>query len=94
MRDKAIAAGFDNTYGARHAEAFSELVEHSGRLDELRLIPKTFGMFNPLSLGPLLGMIPVGLRALRHRKLPPIRHKSIPGVQNVRRIFRKMEDQK
>ena len=94
LRDKAIAAGFDNTYGARHAEAFSDLVEHSGWLDELRMVPKTFGMFNPLSLPQLLGMIPVGLRALRHRKMPPIRHKSIPGVQNVRRIFKKLEARK
>ena len=94
LRDRAIAAGFDGNYGARHTEAFSDLVEHSGWLDELRMIPKTFGMFNPLSLGPLLGMIPIGLRALRHRKLPPVRHKSIPGVKNVRRIFKKMEVRK
>ena len=94
LRDKAIVAGFDGSYGARHAEAFSDLVEHSGWLDELRMVPKTFGMFNPLSLPQLLGMIPVGLRALRHRKLPPIRHRSIPGVQSVRRIFKKFEVQK
>ena len=94
LRDKAIVAGFDGSYGARHAEAFSDLVEHSGWLDELRMVPKTFGMFNPLSLPQLLGMIPVGLRALRHRKLPPIRHRSIPGVQSVRRIFKKFEIQK
>ncbi|MBI4199334.1 MAG: succinate dehydrogenase iron-sulfur subunit [Chloroflexi bacterium] len=91
LRDKAIVAGFDKAIGARHTIAFGEIVGHSGRLDELRLVPKTFGMFNPLHLPNLLGMIPVGLRALRRRKLPPIRHKSIPGVENVRRIFKKVE---
>ena len=94
LRERAIAAGFGNTYGARHAEAFSDLVEHSGWLDELRLVPKTFGMCNPLSLGPLLGMIPVGWRALWHRKLPPIFHRSIPGVEHVRRIFKRVEERR
>jgi succinate dehydrogenase / fumarate reductase iron-sulfur subunit len=89
LRDKAIVAGFDGNYGARHTEAFSSLVEHSGWLDELRMIPKTFGMFNPL-----MGMIPVGLRAFRRGKMPPIFHKSIPGVKNVRRIFKKLEARK
>ena len=94
LRERAIAAGFGNTYGARHAEAFSDLVEHSGWLDELRLVPKTFGMCNPLSLGPLLEMIPVGWRALWHRKLPPIFHRSIPGVEHVRRIFKRVEERR
>jgi succinate dehydrogenase / fumarate reductase iron-sulfur subunit len=94
LRDRAIAAGYDNSYGARHAEAFSSLVEHSGKLDELRLVPMTFGMFNPLSLPQLLGMIPVALRALWHRKMPPIRHKAIPSSRRVRQIFKKIEGEK
>ena len=88
LREKAIEAGFDNTYGARHTVAFSELIEHSGRLDELRLPIKTFGMFN---IKQMLGLLPVGLRALRRGKMPPIFHKSIPGAKNIRRIFQKVE---
>ena len=83
-----MEAGFTNTYGARHAKAFSELVEHSGTLDELRLPIKTFGMFN---VKKMLGLLPVGIRALLARKMPPIIHKKIPDVQNVRRIFEKAE---
>jgi succinate dehydrogenase / fumarate reductase iron-sulfur subunit len=91
LREKAIEAGFSNNTGARHTEAFSELVKHSGSLDELRLPLKTFGMFN---FPALIGLLPVGLRALRRGKMPPIFHKAIPGAEKVRRIFEKVEGEK
>jgi succinate dehydrogenase / fumarate reductase iron-sulfur subunit len=91
LRDKAIEAGFSNNNGARHTEAFIELVKHSGRLDELRLPIKTFGMFN---FPALIGLLPVGLRAIRRGKMPPIIHKAIPGADKVRRIFEKVEGKK
>ena len=91
LRDRAIVAGFSNNNGARHTESFSDIVKHSGRLDELRLPLKTFGMFN---FPALIGLLPVGLRALRRGKLPPIIHKAIPGAEKVRRIFEKLEGQK
>ena len=88
LRDKAIEAGYDNNIGARHTEVFSDLVEHSGWLDELKLPIKTVGIFN---LPALLNFAPVGLRAFLKRKMPPIRHKPLPGsnAKNVRRIFRR-----
>jgi succinate dehydrogenase / fumarate reductase iron-sulfur subunit len=88
LRDQAIAAGFRDTNGARHAEAFGELMEHSGRLDELRLPIKTVGVTN---LPALMSFLPVGLRALTHGKLPPLIHKNIENVQNLRKLFRKLE---
>ena len=91
LREKAIEAGFSNNYGARHTEAFSDLVKHSGRLDELKLPIRTFGIFN---FPALIGFIPVGLRALRRGKMPPIIHKAIPGAEKVRRIFEKVEGKK
>jgi succinate dehydrogenase / fumarate reductase iron-sulfur subunit len=91
LRDNAIEAGFKNNYGARHTEAFSSLVKHSGRLDELKLPIMTFGMFN---FPALIGFIPVGLRALLRGKMPPIIHKAIPGAEKVRRIFEKVEGKK
>jgi len=91
LRDKAIEAGFNNNNGARHTEAFSDLVKHSGRLDELKLPIRTFGMFN---FPALIGFLPVGLRALRRGKMPPIIHKAIPGAEKVRRIFEKVEGKK
>ena len=86
LRDQAMEAGYTNTYGARHAEAFVESVEHSGWLDELRLPIKTFGMFN---IKEMLKLLPVGIRAQLAGKRPPIFHKKIPGAENVRRLFEK-----
>ena len=86
LRDKAIEAGYSNNNGARHTEAFSDLVKHGGTLDELRLPLRTFGMFN---IPALLGLSLVGLRAGLRGKTPPIFHKAIPGVDKVRRIFEK-----
>jgi succinate dehydrogenase / fumarate reductase iron-sulfur subunit len=89
MRDQAIEAGFHNTNGARHTEAFSESVEHTGTLDELRLVPKSLGMTN---IQGLLNYAPVALQALTHGKMPPIMHKKIEGIEHVRRIFEKVDE--
>jgi succinate dehydrogenase / fumarate reductase iron-sulfur subunit len=88
LRDLAMEAGYDKNIGARHTKAFSDLVEHSGRLDELKLPIKTVGMFN---LPALLSFAPVGLRAFLKRKMPPIWHRPLPSpnAKNVRRIFRR-----
>ena len=88
LRDSAMEAGYTNTYGARHANAFADSVGHSGWLDELRLPIKTFGMFN---VKEMLKLMPVGIRAQLAGKRPPIFHKSIPGVENVRRLFERVD---
>ena len=88
LRDRAMEDGYTKTYGARHASAFTEMVEHSGRVDELRLPIRAKGMFN---VPEMLKLIPVGIRAQRRGKVPPIIHKKNPGQENVRRIFKKME---
>ena len=89
MRDQAIAAGIRDTNGARHTEAFSDSIEQSGWLDELRLVPKSLGMTN---VSGLLGMAPVAIQALTHGKMPPIIHKKIEGAENVKKIFEQVEE--
>ena len=89
MRDRAMEAGHTSSYGARHTTVFTEMVEHSGRVDELRLPVKTKGMFN---VPEMLKLVPVGLRAQLNGKRPPIMHGKNPGQDNVRRIFEKVED--
>ena len=89
LRDQAISAGFDKTYGARHAEAFADLVEHSGWLDELRIVPKTVGVAN---VPALLHLAPEALRALTHGKLPPIIHKKIGDVESFRKVFKNADE--
>ena len=88
MRDQAMEAGFTNTNGARHTEAFSESVGHSGWLDELRLVPKSVGMTN---VSALIGYAPIAIQALTHGKMPPIIHKKLPDAKNVKKIFDKVE---
>ena len=89
LREQAVAAGFTNNNGARHTSAFTESVGHSGRLDELRLPIKSVG--GVTNIGAMISYAPVGWRALTHGKMPPIRHKNVENVENVRRLFRKLE---
>ena len=89
LRDRAMEEGYTNTTGARHANAFADSVEHSGWLDETKLVVKSHGVTN---VKEMLKLIPVGIRAQLAGKRPPLVHKSIPGVENVRRIFDKVEN--
>ena len=91
LRDKVIDAGHTETYGARHAEAFTRMVRHSGRVDELQLPIQTFGMFN---VKEMIKLIPVGVRSQLAGKRPPIMHQKNPGMSNVRRIFNRVEDKR
>ncbi len=88
LRDQAMEAGFHNTNGARHTEAFSDSLEHSGWLDELRLVPKSVGITN---ISALAGYAPIAIQALTHGKMPPIIHKKIEKAENVRKIFDKVQ---
>lgn len=88
MRDMAIESGYNKTYGARHAIVFSDSVKHSGWLDELKLPLKTFGLLN---IPKILQLLPVAIEAQLRRKVPPVFHKSLPGVENIRRIFANFE---
>ena len=87
LRDQALDAGLDKTYGARHVQAFADLVEHSGWLDELKIVPMTVGVTN---VPALLNVMPEAIRALTHGKLPPLLHPELPGVENVRNLFEKV----
>ena len=46
LRDRAMEEGFTGTTGARHANAFAASVEHSGWLDETKLVVKSHGITN------------------------------------------------
>ena len=91
LRSDAMRAGYTKSYGARHATVLTQMVEHSGRVDELRLPIKTKGIFN---IPEMIKLIPVGIRAQMNGKVPPIIHKKNPGQENVRRIFKKVENRR
>ncbi len=88
LRDKAMESGYTGTYGARHAGAFAELVEHGGTLDERRLPIKTFGLAN---IKQMLNLVSSEIRFHLAGKRPAFLHKKIPGVENVRRIFDRVD---
>ncbi len=89
LRDRAMQAGYTDTTGARHANAFADSVEHSGWLDETKLVLKSHGVTN---VKEMFKLIPLGIRAQLAGKRPPLVHKNIPGVENVQRIFDKVEN--
>ena len=89
LREMAIDAGFKNNTGARHGASFASSVRRLGRLDEMRLLPESVGIFNAPRL---LRELPGAFRMLRAGKLPwkhavPFMSKPIPGIKHIRRIF-------
>ena len=88
-REAAMRMGVHNNNGARHVLGFRETVGKSGRLNENWLPPRSMGFFN---IPGLLSLLPVGFRMLIRGKAPPIIHHSIDKVDEVRRIFSKIDE--
>lgn len=84
LREAALEEGVWRGGGARHSDEFARSVGHSGRLDEFRLMPVSTGIFN---VPGQLQLIPGAVRLVMRRKLPNPIHRSIPGVEGVRRLF-------
>jgi len=87
LRRMAVQAGQTDNNGTRHADAFADSVRHTGRLDELALVPKSYGIFN---IGANLKQLPGAWNLLRAGKLLSMLHGPIPGVQRIRDVFDKV----
>ncbi len=87
IRKLAVEAGFTNNAGTRHAVAFAESVRDSGRLNELTLMPKSFGLFN---IRAQLQSLPAAFNMARAGKLPPIIHHKIPHLERIKAIFKRV----
>ncbi|MBV8600500.1 MAG: succinate dehydrogenase/fumarate reductase iron-sulfur subunit [Candidatus Eremiobacteraeota bacterium] len=87
LRRMAVDSGFTNNAGTRHADAFADSVKHSGRLNELTLMPRSTGLFNVVGQ---LKTLPSAFNMARAGKLPPLLHKSIPGVKRIKAIFERV----
>jgi succinate dehydrogenase iron-sulfur subunit len=83
----ALEKGVHNNNGARHALSFVKSVKSSGRLNENMIPVESMGYFN---FKGLLELVPIGIRMLLKRKIPPIIHKSIEDVKDVKRIFKEL----
>lgn len=90
LRGKTIEAGVTETAGARHVEAFVELVKNTGRLNEVLLPLKTRGF----DTKALLSMAPIAVRMLIKGKMPLPIERPIPEVEDIRRIMAAVEEDK
>lgn len=86
MRTTALKMGIVNNNGARHVKAFVESIRSSGRLNENMLPVKSMGIFN---IRGLLSLIPVGIRMFLRGKNPPLIHKHIDEMNDVKKIFKR-----
>lgn len=97
MRAMAFAAGNTDGKGPRHAEAFRTDLENTGRLNEVRLVPRTEGLIDAAT-----GRIGFTYRMLKHGKLSAFEaaelyltdNKPIEGIEGLRKIIRYERDGK
>lgn len=89
LRAQTIDAGHTDNPGTRHTQGFAESIRKTGRLDELRIVVKSFGITN---VPAMLKLVPIGWRAFRHNKVPHLLPKSISSIKSVRRIMDKVEN--
>jgi len=91
LRAEGITQQVSSTCGSRHAEAFADIIEKKGILDEPMLAIRTFGF---QSWRRLIGMIPIAIQSFRHQKVPPSGplHRPIPGIDQIRRFFKHMRN--
>jgi succinate dehydrogenase / fumarate reductase, iron-sulfur subunit len=84
----ALEQGVHNNNGARHAMSFFNSVKRSGNLNENRIPVESMGLFN---IPGLLSLLPVGIRMFLKGKVPPIIHHSIDEMDDVKRIFKELD---
>ncbi|MDH4127540.1 MAG: succinate dehydrogenase iron-sulfur subunit [Spirochaetota bacterium] len=88
LRKIAMKRGITDNNGSRHSDAITKSVEHSGTLNELMVLPKSFGWWN---IKELLSLIPGGIRMWQRNKMPSILHPKLAGVKNIKKIFKKFK---
>ncbi|MBI4377948.1 MAG: succinate dehydrogenase/fumarate reductase iron-sulfur subunit [Nitrospinae bacterium] len=88
LRTTALEMGITGNNGARHVNGFVESINKSGILNENILPIKSIGIFN---IPGLLSLIPVGIRMFLKGKNPPIIHKHIDEMDDVKRIFKRFK---
>jgi succinate dehydrogenase / fumarate reductase iron-sulfur subunit len=93
LRAKSMDGKMPSTCGSRHAEVFTDIIKHKGRLDEPMLAARTLGLKNA---GRLLGMVPTAIQSMFKGKLPksgPL-HRPIPGIKSIQRLFKQVRKKK
>jgi succinate dehydrogenase / fumarate reductase iron-sulfur subunit len=93
----------DSNNGYGHEKAFVDIIEKWGTLHEAQLLPRSFGQgsllksqVKPAAVKQLVEALPAALRGLQRRKVTPgkaLRHPKLPDQEQVRRIYREIEDE-
>lgn len=97
MRAMAMAKGDTDGKGPRHAQAFATDLENTGRLNEVRLVPRTEGLFAAAT-----GRAAFTLRMLKRGKLSTREvaelyiadNTPVEGIDGLRKIIRYRRDAK
>ncbi len=85
LRRASLDRGLASTGGARHIAGFVSIIEQQGRLNEAIMPLKVVG----LDVSRFLRILPLGIRMFFKGKVPnPLAHR-IPGLEQVRAIFRR-----
>jgi len=83
IKQETNKAGYKNNKGARHAYAFFNDIQKTGRLNEMTLPLKTEGLL------PTLKRIPFALRLMKKGKVNPMEMpKPVKGIDGVRKIYK------
>jgi succinate dehydrogenase / fumarate reductase iron-sulfur subunit len=90
----------NNGYG--HEKAFVDIIEKWGTLHEAQLLPRSFGegslvksQVKPAAVKQLIEALPTALRGMQRGKVTPgkaLRHPKLPDQDQVRRIYREIEN--
>lgn len=87
LRTVALKNGVLNNNGARHAKGFVKSVSKSGILNENEIPVASMGLTN---IPGLLSLLPVGIRMFMKGKNPPLIHHPMEELDDVKRIFKKL----
>ena len=92
----------DANNGFGHEKAFVGIIEKWGTLHEAQLLPRSFGegslvkgQTKPAAVRQLVDALPTAARGLRRGKVTPrkaLLHPKLPEQDQVRRIYREIED--
>ena len=84
LREETFTRGLDDSAGSRHAQAFFDDIRNSGRLKEVSLPVRTKGVLG------CLRMLPMTVRMAVKKRIPPLFAHRIPGLEQVRELYRKL----
>jgi len=87
LRREALRAGLTDHPGAKHITAFMALVRQEGRLNEARM---PLAMVWP-NLRRMLAILPLGIKMFLKGKVPAWFQRPIPGIREIRRLFKARE---